>query len=381
MGDALLNARERYIVALLFQKPDKYPFIPGGPRESTLKRWRSEGLPENTDWFDFLRDTINIPIERTYDPKIALPTLFGMNPSFEEKVLEHKNGHYLVQDIHGAIVEISDEYDVTYLRSAKDFVTRAWHKFPIETPTDWPDIKRRYNVEDPRRYPKEMTKTAKIFSQRNTPLVIAIPGPFWKLRDWIGFENLCMLMVENPNFVEEMTEFWKHFVLGILERYQRYITFDSVIINEDMAYKGKSMISPAMARRFLKPSWSAWTDLLKKSGCPVVMLDSDGYIGELIPLWIETGINACIPVEVAAGNDIVAFRKKFGKNIAYQGGIDKRAIAKGGKVIEKELFRVIPPFLEEGGFIPSCDHGVPHNISWESFVEYCRLLAQLTGWG
>ena len=31
------------------------------------------------------------------------------------------------QDWSGAIVEISDEYDFTYLRFAKDFVTRKWH--------------------------------------------------------------------------------------------------------------------------------------------------------------------------------------------------------------------------------------------------------------
>jgi hypothetical protein len=41
---------------------------------------------------------------------------------------------------------------------------------------------------------------------------------------------------------------------------------------------------------------------------------------------------------------------------------------------------VIPPLLETGGFIPGCDHGVPPDISWPNFIEYTRLLAQLTGW-
>ena len=45
-----------------------------------------------------------------------------------------------------------------------------------------------------------------------------------------------------------------------------------------------------------------------------------------------------------------------------------------------ELFRIIPPLFEEGGFIPSCDHGVPPDISWPNFIEYSRLLAELTGW-
>jgi len=45
-----------------------------------------------------------------------------------------------------------------------------------------------------------------------------------------------------------------------------------------------------------------------------------------------------------------------------------------------EVMRVVPPLLKEGGYIPGCDHGVPPDISWPNFIEYTRLLAQLTGW-
>ena len=85
-------------------------------------------------------------------------------------------------------------------------------------------------------------------------------------------------------------------------------------------------------------------------------------------------------MEVAAGNDIVEYRGRFGRQMAYIGGIDKRALAKGGDTMRAELTRVVPPLLEQGGFIPSCDHGVPPDISWPNFVEYTRLLARLTGW-
>ena len=86
------------------------------------------------------------------------------------------------------------------------------------------------------------------------------------------------------------------------------------------------------------------------------------------------------PVEVAAGNDIVKFREKYGKKMAYRGGIDKRAIAAGGRIMEEEVMRVVPPLLKDGGFIPSCDHGVPPDISWQNYIEYSRLLAKLCGW-
>ena len=65
--------------------------------------------------------------------------------------------------------------------------------------------------------------------------------------------------------------------------------------------------------------------------------------------------------------------------MAFRGGVDKRAMAKGGEAIRAELKR-IEPVVRGGGYIPSCDHGVPSDVSWPAFVEYSRLLAQMTGW-
>ena len=161
----------------------------------------------------------------------------------------------------------------------------------------------------------------------------------------------------------------------------RRCTLDALHISEDMAYKAHSMISPAMARALPAAQLPALgASCCSATACPIVDMDSDGYIGELIPIWIEAGINVCDPIEVAAGNDIVAFRRRFGQQMAYSGGIDKRAMAAGGEVMRAEVLRVVPPLLEDGGFIPGCDHGVPPDISWPNFVEYARLLAQLTGW-
>jgi len=109
-------------------------------------------------------------------------------------------------------------------------------------------------------------------------------------------------------------------------------------------------------------------------------MDSDGYIGELIPLWIESGFNCCNPIEIAAGNDLLTFRGWFGTRMAYHGGVDKRAIAAGGQTMRDEVMHAVPQLIEEGGYIPGCDHGVPPDISWPDFVEYTRLLAELTGW-
>jgi uroporphyrinogen decarboxylase len=304
---------------------------------------------------------------------------FRMNPMFEEKVLEHKNGHYIVQDWMGNITEISDEYDVTYIRNAVDFVTRKWHKFPVENRADFEDMKKRYNPDDPTRYPADFADRVRKMKERDYVVSIQFPGPFWQLREWCGFEPLCMLLVEDPEFVMDMAEFWTAFVSKTMARVLDAGVVDRIFVSEDMAYKEKSMISPAMTREFLLPSWSRWVSEAGQAGVQLFDMDSDGRIDELIPIWIEAGFNVCDPIEVAAGCDINAYREQFGRKMAYRQGVDKRCMARGGKAIEDELAR-IAPVIRDGGFIPGCDHGVPFDISWKDFIHYSRLLAALTGW-
>ncbi|MFH1740475.1 MAG: uroporphyrinogen decarboxylase family protein [bacterium] len=374
-----MNARERYHATIQFGEPDKVPFRPGEPRESTLRIWHKQGLTPEIDFFSALLEELSI------DPNAKMTTLdpgvsFRMIPEFEEKVLEHRDGHYLVRDWMGAVVEISDRYDCTYLRFPKDFVTRKWHKFPVETREDWETIKWRYDPSTPGRYCDDFPARQRFLEKEDGFIDFQFNGPFWQLREWCGFENLCMLFLDDPEFVHEMIDFWTAFVSETMRPVLQNFEVDRVGISEDMAYKAHSMISPAMTREFLLPAYKRWVSEIKASGCPVIDMDSDGYIGELIPIWIEAGINCCDPIEVAAGNDIVEYRNRFGNQMAYTGGIDKRAIAAGGEVMRAELMRVVPPLLEEGGFIPGCDHGVPSDIAWPDFLEYSRLLAKLTGW-
>ena len=373
-----MTFREQYLKTLLFDEPDRVPLLPGEPRESTLRAWHQQGLPEGRDYFQALLDELGLP-PLAHEVR-ALDVSFLMIPTFEGKVLEHKDGHYIVQDWMGAITEISDQYDYTYLRSPKDFVTRQWHKFPVETRADWERMKERFAVDAPGRFPNHFAEACRALQRRDFVLTVDFSGPFWQLREWCGLTNLCVLLADDPEFVAEMIDFWTEFVSQVLARIRPHLTLDRARFSEDMAYKAHSMISPAMVRKFLLPTYCRWISELREAGCQVIDIDSDGYVGELIPLWVEAGANACEPMEVAAGNDLVAFRVRFGKKMAYLGGIDKRAIAAGGVVMEAEVMRVVPPLLKEGGFIPSCDHGVPPDISWPNYLAYSRRLAQLCGW-
>ena len=374
-----MNTRERTLEALLFGAPDRVPLTPGGGRESTRARWYSEGLPRDVqDIAEYAYRQAGGTLEWPRGGE-SFSVSARMIPQFEEKVIERKKRSQIVQDWKGNICEISNDYTVEYLRNAIDFVTRRWIKCPVENRDDWEDMKRRYDPEDPSRLPENPEVLGKKLAGRDWFLGFSFSGPFWQLREWLGFENLCMMFYDDPEWVRDMISFWTDYVLRLMERAFECFVPDMVHLSEDMAYKKFSMISPDMVREFLLPAYRRWGEAVRAAGVPVYAMDSDGFIGELIPIWIEADINVCDPIERAAGNDINEFRKQLGRKMGYRGAVDKRAIAKGGKVIEDEIKR-LEPVIKDGGFIPGCDHGVPSDISWPNYVYYIGLLARQTGW-
>ena len=371
-----MTNRERWLRALTFQTVDRVPLTPGGPRESTRRRWESEGFPKGAELREVLSEKLGIDLPAW---QLDIGRIDRMIPQFEEEILRHENGHYLVRDWMGAIVEISDEFDLTYLRTARDFVTRRWVKCPVETREDFLAMKERYNPNVPSRYAM-LNERLPALQGGEVSVFASINGPFWQLREWLGFEGLCYAMADDPDWVSEMCDFWQEYTLALLQNAAQKVRIDHIMVNEDMAYKAHAMISPQMTRDFVLPCYRAWSAQFYAQGGSVFEVDSDGYIGTLLPLWLESGVNSNSPVEVAAHNDIVAYRAQYGKKMAFRGGIDKRKLAAGGSEMRAELLRVVPPLLREGGYIPSCDHGVPPDISWPNFLAYAELLAQLCGW-
>ena len=139
------------------------------------------------------------------------------------------------------------------------------------------------------------------------------------------------------------------------------------------------MISPAMMRKFMMPRYQKITDLLHSYGVDIIFLDSDGNVEQLVPLWLEVGINYIWPFEVAAGNDAVALRKKYGKDLIIAGTIDKRALIKGKEATREEVMSKVPFLLEQGGYFPSVDHVVPPDVPFENYCYYFNLMREVAG--
>ena len=205
---------------------------------------------------------------------------------------------------------------------------------------------------------------------------ITIPGLWWTLRDWCGFEGLCLMCADHPELVREMMGFWTDFILSVLEEPTRSIRVDHVMLNEDMAYKTAAMLSPAMMREFMLPNYRRLKAFFKDRGVASVMMDTDGHCGQVLDVFYPEGIEGTAPLEIAANNDPEVYLRRH-PGIVMFGGIDKRELADTKERTRAEVVRRYRVCREFPNYIPTVDHGVPPDIPIRNFLYMVELIQGL----
>jgi uroporphyrinogen-III decarboxylase len=99
----------------------------------------------------------------------------------------------------------------------------------------------------------------------------------------------------------------------------------------------------------------------------------------VIDAFLECGVNIMYPAEPAAGMDIVELRKKYGKRVAFKGGIDKHVLRRSKEEIRKELEYKMQPLMLEGGVCFGLDHRIPNGTPLENYKYYIDTARELLG--
>jgi uroporphyrinogen decarboxylase len=188
--------------------------------------------------------------------------------------------------------------------------------------------------------------------------------------------NLSYLFYDDIAFIEEVMDAKVEAMIRIIDRIWDDVQFDYFVFWEDMCYKNGPLVSPELFDKYMVPRYKKVTDFLRKKGCDIIIVDSDGDVTKLVPLWLKAGVNGILPFEVQAGMDVNYFRAEYGNDLIIMGGIDKRALITGPKDIDAEIKR-IAPMVEKGGYIPWLDHSVPPDVSFDNFLYYMDKLEKL----
>lgn len=245
--------------------------------------------------------------------------------------------------------------------------------FPVKKTEDFQDIKRRLVANIPSRYPHDLDDKIKQWQYRTYPLILgrncAAGGFFWRARELMGTENLCYAWYDYPELMHEMMEFFADLFIEVSRPVLEKIHVEYFVFNEDFAMKSGPLLSPAIFKDFIFKPMSRVISFLRSHDMRYIAVDSDGDPTVLIPLLMDAGVDTIWPIERASNVSPSSWRIVFGKSLRLWGGVDKRILAQGAEAIRKHLAEFIP-LIEEGGFIPTVDHTVPPDVSWENFKIY-----------
>ena len=210
---------------------------------------------------------------------------------------------------------------------------------------------------------------------------MTVCGAFGHPRNLLGIEGLAVAYYDQPALIHEILEHWTEFYCRLASRVWAGVRFDYLFIWEDMAYKNGPLISPRFVKQFMLPYYRRLIDHVRGLGCDVILVDSDGDVRQLVPLFISTGVNAMLPFEVQAGMDVREVRRQYGKDLAIIGGLDKRALTGGPQALQSTLGDKLAALSASGGYIPSLDHTVPPDMPLTTFQNYVRWVRAASGDG
>lgn len=356
-----MTNRERIINTGLCKEVDRLPFFfYFGPWTETIDRWKAEGMEEGMSWNEGFG----------FDAGIRMVGVnLGYYPAFEYKLIEERDTTKIIQDQLGVIQEVRKEGS-----SIPRYI-----EYPVKNREDWEKLKEKLNPEDPGRFPQNWEQLVKEYNSGAHAIQIgAFPyGLFGTLRDMMGVEDLLVNFYDEAELIHDMMSYLTDFWLNIYEKVCKDVKVDIIHIWEDMSGCHGSLISPKMIREFMMPQYLKIRKFADEHDIPVIALDTDGDCEELAPLFLESGINILLPFEVAAGSDILEYRKKYPK-LSIMGGIDKIEIAKGREAINKELERVADIF-KHPGYFAALDHLIHPEISWEDYKYFVKRLKDYIG--
>ncbi|MDD2711109.1 MAG: uroporphyrinogen decarboxylase family protein [Verrucomicrobiae bacterium] len=158
------------------------------------------------------------------------------------------------------------------------------------------------------------------------------------------------------------------------------IPVDNIHFGEDICFKNGPMMNPAHFHEIVVPRYDRVTDLAKRYGYHTVSVDSDGNLTAILEDWLDGGVNFFFPLEVQAGMDVNILQNKYNGKAVWMGGINKYRLAATKKEIAAELERV-KLALKGGGYIPTLDHNVPHDVSFKNYLDYLELKQEILGVG
>jgi uroporphyrinogen decarboxylase len=153
---------------------------------------------------------------------------------------------------------------------------------------------------------------------------------------------------------------------------------DIVAIGDDYGMQDRTILSPEMWRKCIKPRYAELIDSIK-SNYPNVKLfhHSCGSIYPIIDDLIEIGVDILNSIQPTAKDmEPEKLKKKYGDRITFHGGIDVQNLLPFGtpREIQSEVRRRLEILAENGGYIVAPSHNIQAGTPAENIIAFYEMV-------
>lgn len=352
-----LTTHERMLKIYNHQEPDQVP-ITDWFWESTLLRWEKEGMPAGVEPAACLG----------LDKIVQLnPDVIDCSPRFEAYIIEDAEEYRIEHDSFGVTRKNFKPVSATFQHLDHDIKDKAsWQKAkprmaPSRDRINWDYLKSHYEQ-----------------WRKEGAWIVAAP--------WFGYdivnarmcntETILYAMMDDPDWVADMCNTGCDLAISQLEMLlDAGYDFDEWMWYDDIAYRSGLIFSKKKWREILMPYQKRVIDWAHAHG-KKVHLHCCGNLMPLLPELVELGIDMLNPMEVKAGMDPIAMKKRFGDQIVLRGGFD---VQKWGSMeaVEEDIRTKLPVMMQSGGYVFASDHSIPDNVSLENYQKIIKLVREV----
>ena len=377
------KSRERVLQTLNHQEPDRVPFDLGGCSQTGIQVNAYENLlaylqlDKPIQVIDMVQYLANIDEEVL--TKFEVDTR-GLNPSMAEIKIEY-------DDDPNGYSYFTDRWGIRYKKPKVGgyYYDLVGHPLKGEISTHDIDC---FKFPDPAQLRGDMGKIFKAWSERSNPPAIvleATEGGMVEFGFWLrGFTNFYMDIAGDPKLacylLDKILEFKQACWQAALNQAGPYV--DVVWEADDMGLQNRTMFSPAMYRKYIKPRYQNLFSYIK-SVAPknaFLGLHTCGSVRDIIPDLIEIGVDILNPIQVSAAKmDTKELKREFGKELTFWGGgVNTQSILPQGTPddVRDEVHRRIDDLAPGGGFVFAAVHNIQADVPAQNIIAMVEALRE-----
>jgi len=318
--------------------------------DDTQRAWTAQGhLKEGEDLADHFG----------FDLELCWPLSMVADVDFKPQVLEETAETVLTRNGNGALLRTHKLHAST--PEHVDFLVKerkGWeeHIKPLLKPE-----RRRIDFEAYRRVKAHAHEHNRFFAWSGVNV-------FEIIKDVCGHEHMLVGMALDPDWVRDMANTYSQLTLSLQEMlFAEEGLPDGIWYYEDMGFKGRPFMSPAMYKEIIQPAHIRTLGYAHSLNLPVIV-HSCGMVEKLVPGLIEAGMDCLQVIEVKAGMDLLKLYKEYGERISFMGGIDVRVLYTNDRQqIDAELEAKIPIVMGNNGYVLHSDHSIPNTVHYEIY--------------